>query len=69
MQRAIFIADGTIPGLCACDLARQAADAIIVAPPRHRGHDLAGHRRAFRRALRGLDRRLLRDIGIDLGSA
>ena len=69
MQRATFIADGTIPGLCSCDLARRAADAIIVVHLQHRGHDLTGHHRAFRKALRGLDRRLLRDIGIDLGSA
>lgn len=54
-----FVADRTIPGLSARDLARRAADAITVA---FGGSDRQAD---LRQAFRGTDRRLLQDIGID----
>lgn len=51
-----FVADQTIPGLSARDLARQASDAIGISSDRQS---------AFRKAFRGFDRRALQDIGID----
>ena len=64
MHHGRFIADRTMPGLSPSDLAERATHGIVV--------DQCGLSRrhaAYRRALRGLDRHLLRDIGIDLGSA
>lgn len=54
-----FVADRTIPGLSARDLARRAADAITMAFGGSEGQA------EVRRAFRGSDRRLLQDIGID----
>lgn len=56
-----FIADRTIPGLSARDLARRAADAIAIAFGGTEGPS------ELRRAFRGSDRRMLQDIGIDRG--
>ncbi len=57
MSTFAFIADVTIPGLSASDLARSNAG---------RADDGRGSRLStLRRALRGTDARLLRDMGID----
>ena len=69
MANSRFIADRTMPGLSARDLARRAADAIAFAyggfaagPAETHGHF------AYRQAFTDLDRRMLRDLGVDRGS-
>lgn len=60
MANTIFIADNTIPGLGASDLARLSTGAVVGAVD-GRSRRL----RALCRALRGVDRHLLKDIGFD----
>lgn len=62
MANTIFIADSTMPGLGAAELVRRAIDGIYT------GAAGPVRDKQWRRALRGLDRSLLRDIGVD-GSA
>ncbi len=69
MHHGRFIADRTMPGLSPSDLAERASHGIVVDPCGLSRRHAARRRAAYRRALRGLDRHLLRDIGIDLGSA
>lgn len=66
MANLIFLADNTIPGQSVADFARRAADGIqttltafVQEPTARRRHS------AMRRSLRGLDRHLLQDLGLD----
>ncbi len=54
-----FVADTTIPGLSAKDLARRASDQIAAVSPKS-----SAQRRAFAR----YDREILRDVGLDRGA-
>lgn len=63
MAKMVFIADNTMPGLGAADFARRASDSI------DSGGALPNQDSRWRRALRGLDRGLLRDIGLDRGAS
>lgn len=56
MSMSVFIADVTIPGLSASDMTRLSG--------RSNG-GLDGRLSTLRRALRGTDLRLLRDLGLD----
>lgn len=69
MRHVHFFVDQTIPGLSPSDLAQRATHDIVVDQRGLTRQQTARRRAAYRRALKGLDRRLLRDIGIDLGSA
>jgi len=62
MANTIFIADNTIPGQAAVDFVRRAADAI------NTGFAPRSQEYRMRHDLRGMDRGLLRDLGLD-GSA
>ncbi len=53
-----FVADSTIPGLSAKDLARRASDSITTAKSST----------AQRQAFSGANRALLRDLGLDRGA-
>lgn len=59
MANFFFVADNTIPGQSAAELVRRAADSIFTGVARS-GAD--------RRALRGLDRQQLQDLGLDRGA-
>ncbi|MFQ5468503.1 MAG: hypothetical protein ACE5DS_10275 [Kiloniellaceae bacterium] len=63
MANFIFIADNTIPGLGASDLARLSSGGVTGA-----GDGRSARLRALCRALRGTDRHLLQDIGLDSDS-
>ena len=62
MANILFVADNTIPGQSAVDLFRRAADAVT--------QGLTGQNRDYRMrsGLRGLDREMLRDLGLDRGA-
>lgn len=59
MANLIFIADPTIPGLGAAEITRRASDGIYT------GAAAPGPASQLRRALRGLNRGTLQDIGLD----
>ena len=63
MANFIFVADSTIPGLGASDLARLSSGVVTGA-----GDRPSTRLRALCRALRGTDRHLLQDIGLDRDS-
>lgn len=63
MANTIFVADNTMPGLGAADFVRRASDTIDT------GGSVPGQDSRWRRGLRGLDRGLLRDIGLDRGAS
>ena len=63
MANSIFIADPTIPGLGAAELSRRASDGIYT------GAAAPARASQLRRAVRGLDRGMLQDIGLDGGGS
>lgn len=62
MANFLFLADTTIPGQSAVDLFRRAADSVA------QGLTGQDHDYRMRSGLRGLDREMLRDLGIDRGA-
>ncbi len=67
---AIHFVDPTIPGLSGRDLVAKAVEAARASAARIGGRVLPSHRdHLVRRDLAGLDRELLRDLGIDQGAA
>ena len=64
MANTTFVADNTFPGQSAVELFKLAASSI---GGRSSRYDRDGQRREFRlsRDMRGLDQRMLRDLGID----
>ncbi len=68
--QTLHFVDPTIPGLSGRDLMSRAVAAVQGSLRRVRGlPDDVRRERAVRRDLAGLDRHLLRDIGIDRGAA